>query len=193
MTLVMGSIRPRMKRTRPAPPGSLDTIPAQAPATTKGICACTSYASQRANVPPTLPRSSERILEKLDGRSPLSHGDARHVEPDGPGPRAGRLQECFGDRADLRLFPARDGLEAPAEDALPARLHLAENEHAPTLHHEIELADSAAPVARHDPETATTVDIRGGVLSSRSDRSRRHGRTVDRDTDRIRSSPDGDR
>lgn len=151
------------------------------------------YADHPEDVPPSRPASSERVFEELDGDSRPAHRDARHVEPDGLGARPGRLQESFGDRADLRLFPVRDGLEPSAEDALPSRLHLAEDEHAPTLHYEIELAESAAPVSRHDPETTTTVDIRGDILSSRSDRSRRHGRTVDPDTDRIRSSPGDDR
>lgn len=146
----------------------------------------------RQDVPPSRPASSERVFEELDGESRPAHGDARHVEPDGLDARACRLQEGLGDRAELRLLPLRDGLEPSAEDALPSRLHLAEDEHASTLHHEVELAESAAPVARHDPVAATTVDIRGDILSSRSDRSRRHGRTVDRDADRIRSSPGGD-
>src|SRR6185503_12163748 len=125
-------------------------------------------------------RRSERLFEHLDGWSPGPHRHAGHIEADRARMRTRRLQERFGEGAELRALAPRDGFEPTAEGALPSCLHLAEDEHAPTLHDEIELAEPAAPVPRHDAVAATTVDISRGILSACADRSRRHGTDASR-------------
>ena len=93
-----------------------------------------------------------------------SNGHARHVEPDHQRPGARCLEECLRQRPELRLFALRDRFETDPEPATATGLHLAEDEHPSPLHDEVQLADPAAPVARHDPIAASTVRIGGRIF-----------------------------
>ena len=87
------------------------------------------------------------------------------VRTGSPAAGTGGLEERLGQRPELRLFAPRDRLVADPERAAASGLHLAEDEHSSPLHDQIQLADPAAPVARHDPKAATAVRIDGRILA----------------------------
>ena len=79
------------------------------------------------------------------------------------------LQEDLGQRAHFLPFAHVDCLVPATVPGPAAGLHLADHQGLPPGKNEIEFADPAAPVARHNPVAAGDIPSFGGALTPAPD------------------------
>ncbi len=115
--------------------------------------------------------SSEGVFEQLD------LGRATALEPariatlatsnrteSGPTPWVSR--KTSAKEPQLPTLPRVDGLETDPPQGTPSRLDLAEHEHVAPTEHEVDLAETASPVARDEREPAAPVEIERGLFTA---------------------------
>ena len=135
-----------------------------------GIVNYLSTASDIDRMLEALRRLSEGVLEELDCGCPgrAARRAMRTLATSkrtAGGLESAREKEHLGYGPQLGALACRDRLVPGPEHRAPPRLHLAEDEGFPTRQHEVELTDTASPVAGDRSVAAALVGGECGFLS----------------------------